>query len=108
MPATGDGLLGMYYNTYNLSTPAATRVDKTVDSYWKRTAPAAGVFGKQFAANWTGDVLAPKTGVYTISLVSNGWTRMWLNNKLVVDRARFGSGTSNFSVALTGGVVFFF
>ena len=104
VPATGDGLSGAYYNIFNLLTPVATRVDKVVDFKWKKDAPVSGIIGKQFGVSWTGELLAPKTAQYTVALASNGWTRMWLNNQVVVDRQKFGSGNSSFSVNLTGGV----
>ncbi|BCM91630.1 peptidoglycan-N-acetylglucosamine deacetylase [Abditibacteriota bacterium] len=103
VPATGDGLSGSYYNRYNLFSPTATRVDKTIDFKWGSKSPISGVKTNQYAVSWSGDLLAPKTGSYNLSLVANGWTRVWLNNNVVMDHNRFGSGTANATLSLTGG-----
>ena len=103
IPVSGDGLSGAYFNLSNLNTPVAVRVDKTVDFSWRGVSPISGVSGRQFAVKWTGELLVPKTGQYTMSLASNGWTRMWLNNQLVVDRAKYGTGNSSVYVWLTAG-----
>jgi len=100
----GDGLLGAYYNLSNLSTPVVTRVDPTVDFGWMGVSPALGVSGSQFSTKWTGFLSAPKTEFYTFSLSSTGWTKMWINNVLVVDRETSGSASSPCYLTLNGGV----
>lgn len=96
--------MGAYFNLGNLTTPVVTRVDKTVDFGWLGVSPAPGVNGSQFAVQWNGYVRAPATGFYTFSLSSNGWTRMWINNVLVIDRPQVGAGSTSCYLNLTGGV----
>lgn len=100
----GDGLLGAYFNLSNLSTPVVTRVDPTIDFGWMGVSPASGVSGSGFSTKWTGFLSAPTTQFYTFSLSSTGYTKMWINNVLVVDRETAGAASSPCYLTLNGGV----
>jgi PA14 domain len=85
--AAGNGLAGKYYNSTNLdpSTLALTRTDTSVNFNWNNGAPDAKVNADNFSAQWTGQILAPVTGTYTIATTSDDGVRVWVNGQQLID-----------------------
>ncbi|MEP6899517.1 MAG: glycoside hydrolase family 3 C-terminal domain-containing protein [Rhodanobacter sp.] len=64
---TGNGLLGEYYDTLDFSgAPRVTRTDRTIDFDWDHVAPAEGTAADRFAVRWSGQLLPPGAGDYTL------------------------------------------
>jgi hypothetical protein len=108
--ATGSGLTGQYYNDPGTGTHfvklVLTRTDATVNFIWGNGSPGPGVTSENFSVRWTGQVLAPVTGNYTFSTVSNDGVRLWVNGQLVINNWTDHSDVTNTSaaVALVAGV----
>jgi hypothetical protein len=102
---TGTGLTGRYYNGLNFNTLRLTRVDPTVDFDWVRNSPGTGVNPDNFSVRWTGQVLAPVTGNYTFSTLSDDGVRVWVNGQQIINNWTDHAPTTNTSapVALVGG-----
>src|SRR5688572_30340269 len=62
--AVGDGLKADYFDSVDLTEHRLTRVDKKVSFGWGTGSPDPAIAPDTFSARWTGQVLAPTTGVY--------------------------------------------
>ncbi|SFV27039.1 PA14 domain-containing protein [Thermoflavifilum thermophilum] len=103
---SGDGLKGSYFNNKTLSgSPAITRVDSTINFNWGNGSYAQGQNTDLFSVRWTGQVLAPVTGSYTFSTVSDDGVRLWVNSSLLIDNWTDHPPTTNTSnpISLTAG-----
>jgi hypothetical protein len=106
---TGSGLTGQYYNDpgtgAHFVTLVLTRTDPTVNFNWGTASPGPGVTAERFSVRWTGQVLAPVTGNYTFTTVSDDGVRLWVNGQLVINNWTNHAATTNNSapIALTAG-----
>jgi len=102
------GLNGEYFGgtTVPGTVPTFTRVDPTVNfvlGAW----PGGGIGPTNFAVRWTGQLLAPTTGSYTISTDSDDGVRVWLNGNLIIDDFTAHSGFDNSKpISLVAGNVY--
>ncbi|MCW2960654.1 MAG: transrane domain containing protein [Thermoleophilia bacterium] len=80
------GLRATYYNDTAFRQPVLTRVDKRVAFNWKYASPSKKIGGNTFAARWTGSVVAPAKGRYTISVRASDGVRVWIDGKLRIKR----------------------
>ncbi|MCL4366354.1 PA14 domain-containing protein, partial [Patescibacteria group bacterium] len=90
-PATGSGLTGQYYTYSNANkafggAPKLTRIDPNIDFIWGQGSPASSLPTNKFSARWTGKIVAPSSGAYTVYAKSDDGVRVWINNQLVIDR----------------------
>jgi hypothetical protein len=101
---TGTGLTGQYYNDpgtgAHFGTRVLARIDPTVNFDWTSGSPATGVQADNFSVRWSGQVLAPVTGNYTFSTISDDGVRLWVNGQLVIDNWTDHSATTNSSAAI--------
>lgn len=86
--AGGNGLLAEYYTNTSEFTgkPTLVRVDPTIDFYWGNNAPDSQISPDNFVVRWTGKFQAPITDTYTISTETDDGVRLWINEKLVIDK----------------------
>jgi beta-glucosidase len=83
---TGQGLLGEYFvGTERKGAPRLVRVDATVNFHWELAAPAPGLPEDGFSVRWTGKLTPPRSGLYALALRSDDGSRLYLDDKLVVD-----------------------
>ena len=81
----GLGLQGSYYNGGDLSTTPVTRIDNAVNFNWGRTAPVKKVLGGTFAVDWTGELVAPRTGTFTFYVRSIGGADLTIDGTTLID-----------------------
>lgn len=63
------GLKGEYFARASFSgTPRVTRMDRTVDFDWDRVAPAHALDADHYAVRWTGQLIPPGPGDYTLAV----------------------------------------
>jgi beta-glucosidase len=85
--AQGNGLQAQYFDNLTLqSNPVLTRVDKQLDFLWTLSSPDKTLPADHYAARWTGQLKAPHTGQLRIGLQANDGYRLYLNNKLLINR----------------------
>ncbi len=78
----GNGLLGVYYNTTNLTGPAILRLDETINFEWEaKSSPLPGIKPEYYSIRWMGQVEAPQTDTYTFYLGSDDGGRLWVAGK---------------------------
>jgi len=85
----GTGLLAQYFNDagsgISFTALALTRTDPTVDFDWANAAPAPLVQADNFSVRWSGELLAPVTGTYTLTTASDEGVRLYVDGQLLVD-----------------------
>jgi beta-glucosidase len=83
------GLRGEYYaNTDLEGVPFTVRTDETLDFQWWGDAPMASLRPGEFSVRWTGAVVPPVTGRYSLGGKGLGRFQVFVNDSLV---AEFGS-----------------
>lgn len=72
------GLTGRYYAGDEPSgTPIMERVDKTINADWRSRPPVSGSFNVE----WTGSIVPPQAGAYTLEVVADGPVRVQLDGQ---------------------------
>lgn len=81
------GLNGTYYNNVNLTgEPLVTRNDAQLDFSWTLYGPSKEMDNHFYSAKWEGNLLAPTTENIEIGLEGNDGYRLYLNDKILIDR----------------------
>lgn len=83
--APGCGLFAEYFGSLDLTGPAATRVDPTVNFAWGEASPHANVPADKFSARWTGQVAPSASGTYTFHVVGDDGVRLWVDGQMLVN-----------------------
>ena len=93
------GLKGEYFNSANLEgAPALTRTDRRIDFRWPNGyAPNAP---QDFSVRWTGTFHAANAGEYRAWLEGEHLFRLYVDDKLVVDRWSGGEATHQSSAVV--------
>jgi hypothetical protein len=66
---------------------ALTRIETNIDFHWGQTgSPGDPIPIDQFSARWTADLEIAVADMYTFITRSDGGSRLWLDNRLIVDR----------------------
>jgi len=67
-PEGKQGLKGEYFDNDELKgTPVYTKIDDQIDFSWVMTSPDPRLKTSNFSVRWTGSIIAPETGTYSIS-----------------------------------------
>jgi beta-glucosidase len=80
------GLKAEYFTNPDLDgQPSVTRADLGIDFcyYWTAHLPAYPT--QNTSARWTGELVAPEAGDYTLAVYGREPVRLWLDGKLVID-----------------------
>jgi peptidoglycan/xylan/chitin deacetylase (PgdA/CDA1 family) len=96
-------LKASYFANISLSgTPSKVQAETKIDNNWAANAPFAGFPADNFSVRWEGFVNVPVTGSYTFTMTGDDGIRLWVNNKLVIDKWIDQSATTyNIAVAMT-------
>jgi predicted alpha-1,6-mannanase (GH76 family) len=89
-----NGLLGTYYSGITLTNQLLQRIDKNIDYNWAEFSPASTIPADNFSARWIGKIQPRYTGVYTFYITSGNGRRVWVNNKLIIDKWISNSGVT--------------
>ena len=84
------GLLGQYYSGPAFDVLKKTRTDPTIDFSLDKSKLAVGLATgrEEFSIRWVGQVMADFDEAFMFQLVSEGGTRLWIDETLVVDNWR--------------------
>jgi beta-glucosidase len=81
-----NGLNASFFNNINLTgAPVLTRIDDSVNFTWDENGPGSGVSKDHYSVMWTGYLKVPKTGEYSLCTISDDGSRLWLDDKLIID-----------------------
>ena len=85
-PTVFDGWKGEYFNNRTLSgAPTLVRDDSQINFAWKLNSPGANVPADHFSARWTRTLNLP-AGTYSFRVYSDDGVRLWVGDKLLIDR----------------------
>ena len=104
-PGTGDGWVATYFQNSDFTGQSVTRNESAIDYNWGSGSPVTGIGEKSpWSATWQGQLEAPITDTYTISTLSSGSVRIFVDGQLVMnDSTRVYRKFSSFTVQLNGG-----
>lgn len=96
--ALPTGLRGEYFDNPSLAgTPRLVRRDTQVDFGWTLFAPDTVLAWDWYGVRWTGTLVAPVTGTVQLGIEGNDGYRLWLDDRLLIDRSQPGSYTTTLS-----------
>jgi len=76
------GLTGTYYgNAQFKGDPALCRLDAAVDFVWVDDNPLTGQWGDSFSVRWTGYLVPPHSGTYTLGVTGLNQYKLWLEGE---------------------------
>ncbi len=79
------GLTGYYYSNPDLKgEPFVTEVDSNFNVFWSRT-PMQGMQKDSFSVKWLGELIAPVTGEYKFTILTDDKGKLYLNDKIIID-----------------------
>ena len=82
-----QGLTADYISGHNLGNiPLFSRIDKTVGFDWGDGTPDERLTKNNYSVRWSGYLKAPVSGKHTIGMYADGGVRIWLNDRLVLDK----------------------
>jgi hypothetical protein len=85
--AAQNGLLGTYFNRIDFTGTTYSRIDPTLNYDWGLESPWRGRVNEElFSVIWTGRIVPPRSGTYTLYLESDDGARLWIDGKLVLDQ----------------------
>ena len=88
-----SGLKGEYFDNPDLAgTPRVTRQDRVISFNWDQVAPASGVDKNRYSVRWTGELLPPGPGDYTLAVrvarcfdcTGHDPVRLYIDDELVI------------------------
>ena len=81
------GLKGEYFANTNLKgSPVLEKQDENINFSWTLGSPDnAKLIFDQYSIRWTGEIHAPKSGVYEVGLKGNDGFRLYIEDELLID-----------------------
>jgi thiol-disulfide isomerase/thioredoxin len=79
-------LVGSYYKDKNLNQLFCKRNEEPIDFDWEHSSPLRELPVDQFSIRWEGTIQPLYSEVYTFSSISDDGIRVWVNNRLLIDK----------------------
>ncbi len=81
-----NGLKGEYFNEQkNDGEPITSRIDSTIDFNWWENSPAEGIRADSFGIRWSGILVPPVTGMYSLGVNVFGVVKLFLDDSLLIE-----------------------
>jgi methionine-rich copper-binding protein CopC len=103
--SSGTGIAGAYFDNADFTSPVLTRSDPQINFDWGTGSPDPSIGPDTFSTRWSGYLLAPETGTYTLSGLTSDGVRAFLNGVPVINNLNDQSTrwTDGQSISLTAG-----
>lgn len=98
-----SGFTAAYFNNTTLRGQPIERIDSTINFNWGSNAPMAGIGADYFSVRWTGQLTPVKSGTYTFYTEVSDGVRLWVNNKLIIDKWSGPSSSLSASYSMSAG-----
>ena len=102
-----SGLHAEWFTNEKLEgAPAVTRQDRDVNFFWAQGNPVSGLPVEHISARWTGELLVPADGSYTLAVRGDDGYRLFINGKQIIGNWRMTqheSSTRTATIALKAG-----
>jgi hypothetical protein len=85
-PAPGAGLAATYFDNMDFAGASFTRTDADINFNWGSASPMSGIAADTFSVRWSGFITAPASGSFTFHTTTDDGVRLWVNNRLIVDK----------------------
>lgn len=95
-----QGLTAHYFGNTNLSGTPTTVMDPQINIPVNGGAGPFGL-GGSWSARWTGNLIVPTTGTYTLTTYSDDGVRVWLDGNPVIDHWNAHAPTNDSSAPLS-------
>lgn len=83
---SGNGLTVEFFDNPDLAgAPAATRTDNGLEYFWFGSGPETGINKDSFSIRWTGKLVSPGAGHYTLLFSNTHSARLYLDGRLLAD-----------------------
>jgi beta-glucosidase len=80
------GLQAEYFSDQELQgAPDVTRIDQNIDFDWGKANPVPALPTQHISARWTGELIAPQAGDYTLSVRGDDGFRLFVDGRKVID-----------------------
>ena len=79
------GLTGEYYNGMEFNSLVKTQTDSIINFRFGMDAPMKGMTSDTFSVRWSGKIIAPETGEYSINTMTDDGARIWVDNKQIIN-----------------------
>lgn len=85
-PTAGiPGLTATYFNNKDLTNFAHSRIDEVINFNWGSGSPNISMDKDTFSSRWTGKLIVPVDGTYTIYTRSDDGIRVWIDNTQIIN-----------------------
>ena len=87
--AAASGLVGQYWRSQNsgqFTERLLSRIDENIAFQWSGNSPDPLVPNDNFAARWTGTLIAPATGTYTFWTTTDDGVRLWIGGATLINK----------------------
>ena len=103
--SSGTGIAGAYFDNADFTSPVLTRTDSQINFDWGTGSPAPSIGPDTFSSRWSGYLLAPETGTYSLSSLTSDGVRAYVSGLPVINNLNDQSTrwTDGQSISLTAG-----
>ena len=103
--SSGTGIAGAYFDNADFTSPVLTRTDSQINFDWGTGSPAPSIGPDTFSSRWSGYLLAPETGTYSLSSLTSDGVRAYANGVPLINNLNDQSTrwTDSQSITLTAG-----
>ncbi len=95
--ASGQGLLGFYFDSLNLTEIKKRMINSTVNMDWGSGAIDGSVGSDNVSVRWVGRLEIPEEGSYTFHTVSDDGVALYVNERKIIDNWSNHAPTTNSS-----------
>ncbi|NBC84466.1 MAG: DUF4968 domain-containing protein [Bacteroidetes bacterium] len=91
------GLTAEYFSGKAFSKKILIRKDTLIDFHWGNSSPENAVPDDNYSIRWSGQVKTDEAGEYMFVLSTDDGSRLWLDNKLIIDNWVVGKPGGNYA-----------
>ncbi len=84
----------IYNNTQLEGSPIYTSIDTVLSYFWSGTSPFPNVPANNISIRWSGKLILPEEGTYSLSFTGDDGYRVYIDGKMVTEQWKFQSATT--------------